>query len=134
MRLDEMSKSKKEFLFNLTFGAVVFVLYLANKSAKVFYFLPLEFGRNHMNDTLAGLLWPCYLNSILFLVKSKYRLTKLLHLLLMAVACSFIWEFIYPTFINKCSTSDFYDCICYFFGSIGYLVIYRISSVIFDFG
>jgi len=129
-----MSKSRKEFLFNLAFAVLLFVLYLANKSAKVLYFLPLEFGRNHANDTLAALLWPCYLNSFLFLVKSRLRLTKLPHLLLMAVACSFVWEFIYPTFINKYSTSDFYDCICYFFGSIGYLVIYRIASVIFDFG
>lgn len=103
----------------MALALVVFVLYLLNKKARVFYFLPYEFGRNHVNDLLAGILWLPYLNSVLYFSKSKKVFVKPLECAAIALVCGFIWEFVYPIF-NRSSTSDLLDVLCYVVGSLIY--------------
>ena len=126
LRLDNVkSKSQRKFVFDLSLAAVVLVLYLLNKSKGLFYFLPFAFGRNYMNDLLAGVLFPAFLNLTLEFSKYDVRVSNLIHLVLIALGCSFVWEFIYPAFINNASTSDLLDCACYVVGSVIYFSLFN---------
>ena len=127
-----MSKSKKELIFNLSLAAVVFGLYLLNKSKGLFYFLPFRFGQNHFNDVLAGMLFPAYLNLIMRLAKSEKRFTKPLELALVALSCGFVWECCAPLF-KPSATSDLADIACYVIGTMTYWICHQKASAMYNF-
>jgi len=127
-----MSKSKKEFVFNIAFAAVVFGFYLLNKLARAFYWLPFAFGQNHLNDILAGALFCAYLNLIMRFSKSHKRFTKPLELLLIILICGFFWEYC-ATLFKPSATSDLLDVACYVIGAMLYCYCYRIASEMFRF-
>ena len=125
-----MSKRNIELVFNLSLAAVVFGLYLLNKSAGALYWLPFAFGQNHLNDLLAGILFCAYLNLIMRFSKSVKRFTKPLELVLIALLCGLFWEYCAPLF-KPSATSDLVDIVCYVIGAMKYWSCYQLTFEIF---
>ena len=121
------SKSKKSFKIDLFLAAVVFTLYLLNKSQGIFYWLPSAFGHNHMNDLLAGVLFPAYLNLTMYFSSFDVRIRRVPHVFLIAFVCCVVWEGIYPL-VNTSSTADLQDCLCYFCGSWLYSKLTKLAE------
>lgn len=125
LRLNLNRTKKVELL--IIFATLLF--YSLNKFTPVFSFLPFDIATNHLNDFLAGILFPAYTNLILSF--SKYR--KLLRfdtiprISLLILVCSIIWEFVAPIFLPF-STGDLIDIACYLLGGSFYWAIKRAAK------
>lgn len=115
-------EARRELLISLC----LFAIYLLNKRWKVFLgVLPHHFAANHLNDLLAGALFPSYVNLLLALSGLPFRIAGLGHILLVEAVCSFAWEVVAPHFLSG-STPDPLDACAYVAGGICYLLICRI--------
>ena len=105
------------------------LLYSINRFTSIFAFLPFDVSANHLNDFLAGLFFPAYTNLIVSYSKARklLRVDTLPRILVLILACSFVWEFIAPLFLPF-SKGDLLDIICYVLGSIFYWLIKRTTK------
>ena len=96
-----------------------------NKRWDLFYgVLPFPFAKNHLNDLIAGALFPSYVNLLLIFFGLTRRITGVGWILLVESLCSLAWEYVAPLY-NANSTGDILDVISYFVGGFCYLLISR---------
>lgn len=111
----ELRKTHVIYYFFLLVGLTV---YLLQKSEVL---LP-YFVRNYLNDIL---IMPLMLKFITILLKRLYgadfRLTNF-HLLIIWIYFSFLFEFIFPLYLDR-YTADFFDIIAYLVGVLIFKLI-----------
>lgn len=123
-------RSSREARRELLFAAGLFIVYLMNKHWHVFDgVLPYRFARNHLNDLLAGTLFPCYVNVLMISSGLPYRIGDARHVFVLESACSLMWEVVAPLYVPM-STQDPLDVCSYFAGGLLYLAAKKASILI----
>jgi hypothetical protein len=111
--------------FDLAVCACVAALYVANRWLCAFdAVLPARFARYHLNDLLAGVVFPAYVNLFVRAVRGRPLVASILSAAATAAVCSVAWEVVAPAFLAR-STADVLDVVCYFCGAFIYLGLYR---------
>lgn len=87
-----------------------------------------QFFKYHFNDFLGAIVLLAYTNILIGLfASSRKKLTKFLHIFLLGIICSIVWEGIAPILLPY-STSDWLDCLSYLSGSVTYWLLNRSIS------
>ena len=112
------------FRLSMLSGFGAFLFYLLNK----FYMRDLlnwSFGRNYLNDVLAGILIVGIVN-VLSVMGNQRRLLliSLPRILVFTFCCGVFWEYVTPLYLHY-SISDPYDVVMYMFGGFCYWIMIR---------
>lgn len=78
-------------------------------------FLTGYFADNHLNDLMAGVLFPAYINLVLSYSRYWFRVDTVFRSAMVGLICCVVWELLAPAFLPF-STADLIDCACYFAG------------------
>lgn len=102
------------------------LLYCVNKFTPLFGFLPFGISSNYLNDFLAGVLFPAYVNFVVSFSrhKKRWRIDTLPRLVLLLLACAVVWEVLAPL-VFPFYTSDHIDVVCYLSGGFLYWLIQK---------
>jgi hypothetical protein len=111
--------------FDLGVCACVAVLYVSNRWLHAFDALSAQFARYHLNDLLAGVVFPAYVNLLARAVRGRPLVATVLSAAVLAAVCSVAWELVAPVFLAR-STPDVLDAACYFCGAFICLGFYRL--------
>ena len=84
-----------------------------------------EFAANHLNDLMAGVLLPAYINLVLSYSKYEFRVDRVSRSCMVGVLCCFSWELLAPLLLPF-STADLVDCACYFVGVFLHLGVMKL--------
>ena len=82
--------------------------------------------RCHLNDYIGGIVFPAYVNILLYRAKYK-QIKNYMVIAFIMLLCGIIWEYIFP-YLFSYSVSDIFDVLAYMLGGVTYCFIFRLNQ------
>ena len=111
---------------NIYIILVSLIVYIINRIFKAHIDIPvIEYlCKCHLNDYIGGIVFPAYVNILLY--SAKYKPVKnYISVAMMMFLCGIVWEYIFP-YLFSYSVSDIFDVLAYVLGGITYCIIWSV--------
>lgn len=117
------------FRINLLISVFVLLMYYCNIYVIQELWPESLYVKNHLNDTLGGVLIVSFMNMLASLGRVwKLYLTRMHYILALTFVCGVYWELIAPLYVPN-STSDIYDLGAYMLGGLIYFICIKCIAI-----